>query len=210
MTDPTQQALIAARRDQILDAAAVVFAAKGFHQTTIRDIARHAGIADGTIYNYFESKPALLMGIFQRMRDVILREAESLTSAPPAALPDVRTFMRAFLVPPLMALKRDNFGLFRIVLAEMMVNDELRALYQREILQPALGVGEAYLRAYAAGRGLDPEAAALTLRAISGMILGLMLHHIIGDPVVEEAYDRLPDVLADLVISGIEGQARVG
>ena len=46
-----------------LDAAAVVFARNGYHWTTIRDIARRADVADGTIYNYFDSKFDLLLAI---------------------------------------------------------------------------------------------------------------------------------------------------
>ena len=53
--DPIQELVKKARRNQILDAATKVFAEKGFHSTTIKDIAREAGIADGTIYNYFGS-----------------------------------------------------------------------------------------------------------------------------------------------------------
>ena len=53
----------AARREQILDAATTVFAAKGFHRATIKEVARAAGVADGTIYNYFENKAALLLGL---------------------------------------------------------------------------------------------------------------------------------------------------
>ena len=54
--DPIQQLLISARRHQILDAATTVFAEKGFHRATIKDIVRQAGIIDGTIYIYFASK----------------------------------------------------------------------------------------------------------------------------------------------------------
>ena len=46
-----------------------MFAQKGFHPTTTKDIAKEAGIAEGTIYNYFESKTALLIGIFDLMRE---------------------------------------------------------------------------------------------------------------------------------------------
>lgn len=49
MKDSIQEQLVAARKKQILDAATKVFAAKGFHSTTIKDIAREAGIAGGTI-----------------------------------------------------------------------------------------------------------------------------------------------------------------
>jgi len=134
MTDAIQQQLIAARKNQILDAAEVVFAKKGFHTTTIRDIAKQAGIADGTIYNYFDSKPALLMGIFERMRAAIIQEHALPT---PSEL-DLRTFVHTLFYHPLMALKENNFALFRIVISEMMANEELRSLYYQQILQPTL------------------------------------------------------------------------
>ena len=45
--DPIQELVTAARRKQILDAATQVFAEKGFHRATVKEIARVAGIADG-------------------------------------------------------------------------------------------------------------------------------------------------------------------
>lgn len=48
-----------ARRDQIMAAAKEVFARKGFHSTTIADIAKEAGLAYGSIYWYFDSKDEL-------------------------------------------------------------------------------------------------------------------------------------------------------
>ncbi|BBX61138.1 TetR family transcriptional regulator [Mycobacterium saskatchewanense] len=47
------------RRDQIMAAAKDVFARKGFHDTTIADIAKQAGLAYGSVYWYFESKDEL-------------------------------------------------------------------------------------------------------------------------------------------------------
>src|SRR5215467_4769054 len=63
MADDIQQQLAAARRSQILQAAAKVFAEKGFHNATIRDVAQAAGVADGTIYNYFANKAALMLSL---------------------------------------------------------------------------------------------------------------------------------------------------
>ncbi|MBF6437539.1 TetR/AcrR family transcriptional regulator [Nocardia cyriacigeorgica] len=54
----------AARRQEILDAAAKVFARKGFAASRIDDVAAEAGIAKGTIYLYFDSRDALLSGVF--------------------------------------------------------------------------------------------------------------------------------------------------
>lgn len=55
MTAPIQQQLFNARKNQILNPAAAVFAEKGFQPTTI--------------HNYFGNKSTLLLGIFDRMRE---------------------------------------------------------------------------------------------------------------------------------------------
>ena len=47
------------RRDEIIAAAKKVFAAKGFHDTTIADVAKEAGLSYGSIYWYFDSKDDL-------------------------------------------------------------------------------------------------------------------------------------------------------
>jgi AcrR family transcriptional regulator len=57
------------RRDEIMAAAKEVFARKGFHATTIADIAKRAGLAYGLIYWYFDSKDELfhaLMAVEER------------------------------------------------------------------------------------------------------------------------------------------------
>jgi TetR/AcrR family fatty acid metabolism transcriptional regulator len=49
---------------QILEAAVKVFARQGFHQSTIAQIAKEAGVADGTIYLYFKNKNDILVQFF--------------------------------------------------------------------------------------------------------------------------------------------------
>ena len=53
------------KRERILDAAVRVFARKGFHATRVSEVAKAAGVADGTIYLYFDSKDALLVSLFE-------------------------------------------------------------------------------------------------------------------------------------------------
>jgi len=49
---------------QILEAAVKVFARQGFHQSTVAQIAKEAGVADGTIYLYFKNKDDILVQFF--------------------------------------------------------------------------------------------------------------------------------------------------
>lgn len=205
MSDAIQQQVIAARRAQILEAAAAVFAQKGFHPTTIRDIARHAGIADGTIYNYFPNKTALLFGLFERMRDAVVAQMP-----PPDPAMDVRTLLRLFVTQPLRAMRQDNFGLFRILAAEMMVNEEIRRLYAQQILTPAFGAGEGLLHHLMAQEGLNPAHAPLLIRTLTSLVLGLVMTRVLSDdaPADDDALpdfviDTLPDFVIDTLLKGL-------
>ena len=54
------------KREAILRAATKVFAQNGYFNSKVADIAREAGVADGTVYLYFKSKEEILRSIFER------------------------------------------------------------------------------------------------------------------------------------------------
>ena len=54
------------KRERILAGAVEAFAAHGFHRARVSDVAKAAGVADGTIYLYFENKDELLARIFEQ------------------------------------------------------------------------------------------------------------------------------------------------
>src|SRR4029079_12446276 len=53
------------KREAIFDAALGLFAERGFHGTSVPDIAQRAGVGAGTIYRYFEGKEALVNALYQ-------------------------------------------------------------------------------------------------------------------------------------------------
>jgi len=54
------------REARVLRAASALFARQGFERTTMQDIARRSRLAVGTIYNYFRSKPEIILALVQR------------------------------------------------------------------------------------------------------------------------------------------------
>lgn len=54
------------RREALLDAAAAMFAAKGFDGTSIRDIAGAVGMLPGSLYYHFKSKEELLLAVYRK------------------------------------------------------------------------------------------------------------------------------------------------
>lgn len=59
---------------RIIEAATKAFARKGFYHTKISEIAREAGVADGTIYIYFENKDDILISLFEEKMSLVLEE----------------------------------------------------------------------------------------------------------------------------------------
>src|ERR1035438_3168203 len=59
-------------RKAILQAALALFAEQGFYRTTTKAISRKAGIAEGTLFNYFETKEDLALYFFERELDEVI------------------------------------------------------------------------------------------------------------------------------------------
>lgn len=204
MKESRQERLVTARRHQILDSAAKVFSEKGFHPATIKDIAREAGIADGTIYNYFENKPALLLGIFERMQESVQANADFTQ----LEAMDLHGVLTTYLRYALMALKEDNFALFRIVMSEIMVNAELRERYFERILNPMLAGSEQLLEQWALCHAVELGNGKVATRLIASIVLGLMISRVMGDATLAAQWDELPAQIATMLINGIgKGQS---
>src|SRR5438093_4678998 len=70
------------RRSQILDAALVCFAKRGFHQASMHDISAEAGISVGLIYRYFENKEAVISAMADRHKKEISDMLQRARQAP--------------------------------------------------------------------------------------------------------------------------------
>ena len=76
--DRAAPSLAEVRRQQILDAAEQCFRERGFHNASMVEIARTFGMSAGHIYNYFDSKEAIIAAIVERDLAGFFRRAEEL------------------------------------------------------------------------------------------------------------------------------------
>jgi len=88
----------------ILRAAAKVFARSGYFNAKVSDVAREAGVADGTVYLYFKNKDDLLMSIFTSAMDEFISRAKSEL----VAIDDPRERLRHFAHLHFESLERDR------------------------------------------------------------------------------------------------------
>src|SRR5881398_1578286 len=82
MSQPQQESSNPDRRSQILDAALVCFAKRGFHQASMHDISAEAGISVGLIYRYFENKDAVISAMADRHKQEIHEVLQRAQQAP--------------------------------------------------------------------------------------------------------------------------------
>jgi AcrR family transcriptional regulator len=65
-------------REELLQAAAAVFAAKGLQAAKVEDIAARAGVSVGTVYNYFADRQALVEAVMGLRREALFQELQRL------------------------------------------------------------------------------------------------------------------------------------
>jgi AcrR family transcriptional regulator len=82
---------------RILDEAARIFDAFGYHATTTNDIADAAGVSVGSLYQYFPNKDAVLVALAERHLDEVRPLLEELSRALRSELPDARALSRAIV-----------------------------------------------------------------------------------------------------------------
>jgi AcrR family transcriptional regulator len=191
--------VVHARRQQIVEAATRVFAAKGFRRATTREVAQEAGVSEGTIYNYFEDKDALLIAILERLNETE-RRAEDFEEG---MATDFRGFLKEYLRRR-MSLIWENRDVFRVVLSEMLVNAELRELYLRQVVDPTMRIAEENFRSRIKQGEVRETDAPLAMRSVAGAVLGVLVLGLLGDEEIGSRSDEVPDVLAGLLIHGLD------
>ena len=198
--DEVRDLVVRARREQIVGAATRVFAEKGFRRATTREVARAAGVSEGTIYNYFEDKDALLLAILDRLNETERRAADF----EEGMATDFRGFLEQYLRRR-MSLIWENREAFRVVLSEMLVNAELRERYLRHVVDPTMRIAEENFRSRMEQGEVRETDAPLAMRSVAGSVLGVLVLGLLGDEEINSRSEEVPDVLAGLLIFGLSG-----
>ena len=127
------------RREMIARAALKLFAERGYERTTTREIAREAGISEGTIFKYFPTKHDLLLAFFSR--EAFAPLAEIFTLVEP--IDDYRV-LRAFVTDRFRLWHRHR-NLMKVIIGEALFSREMVAHLNR-FTAPALGILKDYFR----------------------------------------------------------------
>ena len=109
------------REARILKAASQLFTRQGYNETSIETIAYRADVAVGTVYNYFQSKPALLKHVLASGRSESLGVSAALAKDPPA---DPVEAVSQLLIAQMRGANRHNKELWRVIHATAALEPE--------------------------------------------------------------------------------------
>jgi AcrR family transcriptional regulator len=167
------------RRKQLTDAALGCIASLGLRDTTVQDVARRAGMAVGSISQYFDSKEALYTAVLNALSEEFAaawqRELERAGHAPAARL---RSFVRTYFDKSI--CQRRKVAVWFAFWGEVRARPQYRKVcagYDRDHDQTLAGLCAPMLD----GRnqtGLEPQGAA---RLVAAMCQGLWLEFLTGD-----------------------------
>ena len=134
-------------KEKIFEASIDLFSQKGFNTVSVREIARQAGIREGSIYNHYKNKEAILDAIIDYFKSEISKG--SLPDDESADLMDqgpemyfkvgIKMFMDRINVPKMEKL-------WRLVLIETYHNEKIREFFKKEILEEPLAAWEKIFR----------------------------------------------------------------
>lgn len=174
------------RRGEILAAAEACFIARGFHQTSMQDIASASGLSMGLLYRYFDSKSAIIRAFSALDRDRMIAGIAALKTSP--------TFVAGLarlLGQELEAMRDDDaFRLTTEVLSESTRDEVLRESFAAKELLLSAALSEAIAQQQSSGRiasGLTPDQAAnLVLSMVDGLSLRAFIDRRLGKRALEE------------------------
>ncbi len=187
------------KRERILRAAVKVFARKGFYASRVSEIAKAAGVADGTIYLYFKSKDELLTSLFEdritRLLDVLRREIEAVPSGPDR----VRRIIEFQL-----GLLEGERDLAEVITVNLRQSTRLLKQYATKRFTEYLDLmAHVIADAQHAGELRTDVSPRIVARALFGALDGLALTWALGNP-EPGGLKRAGTQLADVVLQGLE------
>jgi AcrR family transcriptional regulator len=168
MSSQTRRRLSAEeRRAGILDAALAVFSARGYHPSSIDDIAREAGISKALIYEHFDSKQRLYADLLERNANELF---ERLAAALAGVEVDSGAARLATGLDAFFAFVEERRDAWRILFRDV-VDPETSAVLGR-VVEQVTAVVAALIAQDPGARGRDEEEGDQAIRVLAQMLVG--------------------------------------
>lgn len=186
-------------REKILEAALKLFSEKGFNGAVTSEIAKEAGVAEGTIFRYFPTKKDLLFSV---ANPVVVDSLKSI-------IEDFRNYSPRELLEAVIQNRLEiisqNIDLVKILISESQFYPELKDKFFTEVIGPAAGLMQAYLKEQGEKgilRDIDPE---ISVRVLVGMVAVFVVwkYAFKEDKYVKFSDEAVVSTIVDIFLNGM-------
>ena len=195
------------KEKKILESAIGVFSEKGFSASTTNEIAKNAGVAEGTIFRYYKTKKDILRAILIQAinllsNKIVMVGVEKIFES--AEKKDLRTLLKELLHDRL-KLAETFFPMFRVVLTEAVYHEDVReAIYKNVVTKAVETVGAFQAGMVKRGFIRDDISATAFLRSALGSLAALVAQKILtGDRFTVEEFEAEADITIDILLNGL-------
>ena len=188
-------------KDELIQQAAIrVFAREGFHRARMETIAHEAGVAVGTIYNYFESKKDVLLAVFEAEFEEQISFFEGLRKSGLSVPEQIAQILQGHF-----SLLREKTELAQVLLQERFnpgegFKEKLSNFHHKVVERIEALIQEGIDQGWV--RPCDPRIIAPALFAIVQSIGSWEMIH--SGTVVGELFQTAPTELADFIWNGLK------
>ncbi len=191
------------KRERIMKSAMKMFAKKGFFHTKVSDIARGAGVADGTTYLYFKSKDDILISLFESEMEPILAHVRRELAEESSATAKLRRFASLHL-----QMVEKNQDLAVVIVVELRQSAKFMHEYPGTKFKEYLDVIASIIEeGQQNGEFRTDVHPSIAKQAIFGALDGLATNWILSKR-SKRGLSDLADQVADLFVQGLRTDAQ--
>ncbi|MBP1926010.1 AcrR family transcriptional regulator [Sedimentibacter acidaminivorans] len=193
----------------ILKAACETFSEKGYNATSTKEIAKMAGVSEGTIFRYFKTKNHILKGLLVQLIELVVENI---------ALPPIEKILQnetnkddkeifKEIIIDRMNLVNNNFKLFKVIVSEALFQEDIRGVVYNKLISRATFIIDDYYEKMVRNGTARQLPSKIVFSSIVGSIFMFILKRnmdsLYSNVEQDDNIDKDIDFLIDIMFNGI-------
>jgi len=198
----------------ILNSACELFSEKGYSATSTNEIAKRAGVSEGTIFRYFNTKNHILRGLLVQLIELVVDNI---------ALPPIEKILQngenksdkeifKEIIIDRMALINNNFKLFKVIASEAIFHDDIRDIIYNKLISKATFIIENYYEKMVENGNARELPSKIVFSSIVGSVFMFIAKRNLDSEyeniLQDENIEKDIDILIDIMFNGIGAKSQ--
>ncbi|WP_373897596.1 TetR/AcrR family transcriptional regulator [Haloimpatiens sp. FM7315] len=194
------------RENDILNAAIKIFSERGYNAARTCDIAKEAGVSEGTVFRYFKNKDELLHKVMIKLIEILGNKL--ITKRLTKIIKDNREKGEREVLKQILKDRIELFetheDIFKVVITEIQYNKELRDTFVKNIIMKGKDVISIFIEEGIASDIFREIDVAIVIRSFIGMVSMYIIQNKVFPEIIQIDKEKQLDEMVDLILYGIK------